>query len=166
MDSCGGNPSLKVLRIIRVGLPTEWPCHWRKLYFYLLCRGSVSASLHLRGGGVPGAGPFLTVSAPPCICCICISACLHTPFVPRRSICIQLQMRGRGRSPAPALSAAERRVAKPGVQTRSFMENRRRRLSDAAVFQANVAAEMSFFCIAAAAADACARVCACVCVCV
>lgn len=34
-----------MLRIIRVRLPTEWACHWRKLYFYLLCRVSLGLSL-------------------------------------------------------------------------------------------------------------------------
>lgn len=33
--------SLKVPGIIRAWLAAEWPCHWRKLYFYLLCRASL-----------------------------------------------------------------------------------------------------------------------------
>lgn len=36
-----------MLRIIRVRLPTEWACHWRKLYFYLLCRVSLGLPLAL-----------------------------------------------------------------------------------------------------------------------
>lgn len=49
-----------MLRIIRVRLPTEWACHWRKLYFYLLCRVSL---------GLP-----LALSLPLSICMVAVAA--------------------------------------------------------------------------------------------
>lgn len=88
-----------MLRIIRVRLPTEWACHWRKLYFYLLCRVSLGLPLALSLPfsictaaelGVREPGPFSqclkgAVSAPWCISWICISACFH---VWAHTICI------------------------------------------------------------------------------
>lgn len=88
-----------MLRIIRVRLPTEWACHWRKLYFYLLCRVSLglplAQSLPLSICTAPerrysGAGCFSkclkgAVSAAVMHLWICISACFH---VWAHTICI------------------------------------------------------------------------------
>lgn len=99
-----------MLRIIRVRLPTEWACHWRKLYFYLLCRGSVGPALApslplsicaaAAALGARGAGRFLTVlkalsarrDASPGFVSLLVSTSGRAPFVSRRSICIRLQI--------------------------------------------------------------------------